>query len=198
MTVSQNIDTAPVFDVTDEKAVTKLRNKLLGWSETNPRKFAQAARDFFTACGVPTMEPGAENAITVKSFINGVAMYSVASTTFTEFDIIHGKAKRGALFWNEMPLSARQTFFATMAEEVGPKYKAALDLAITLEVGKAGSEFAKTIAWDTWAASAAVKRYLSGTFVMDDMGYNYYLNGVDEIGDVLNHIYFYQSDSARG
>ena len=198
MTVSQNIDSAPVFDVTDEKAVTKLRNKLLGWSETNPRKFAQAARDFFTACGVPTMEAGAENSITVKSFINGVPMYSVASTTFTEFDIIHGKAKRGALFWNEMPLSARQTFFATMAEEVGPKYKAALDLAITLEVGKAGSEFAKTIAWDTWAASAAVKRYLSGTFVMDDKGYNYYLNRVDEIGDDVNHIYFYQSDSARG
>jgi acyl-CoA reductase-like NAD-dependent aldehyde dehydrogenase len=125
-------------------------------------------------------------------------MYAVAKTTYTEFDIIHGKAKRGALFWNAMPLSARQTFFSIMAEEVGPKYKAALDLAITLEVGKAGSEFAKTIAWDTWAASAAVKRYLSGTFVMDDKGYKYYLNRVDEIGDDSSHIYFYQSDSARG
>ena len=82
MTASQNASTNNAFDVRDAKAVAKLRSKLLGWSETNHRKFAQAARDFMHACSVPTLEPGAENAVTVKSFINGVPMYAVAKTTY--------------------------------------------------------------------------------------------------------------------
>ena len=186
------------IDIRNAEHVEALRANLLSWSETDPVRFASCTRDFMKACSVPVLEPGADNATTVVSFINGVELYSIADTTPSEFDVIYGKAKRSAQLWNSMPLSGRQAFFRIMAEEVGHKYKAAIDLSITLEVGKAGSEFEKTTAWDEWAASPQVKRYLSGMFVMDDLGRKYYLSQIKHIPEDASHVYFYESDYARG
>lgn len=186
------------IDIRNAEHIDALREKLLAWSESDHERFASTTRAFLKACSVPVLEPGAANATTVESFINGVALYSIADTTDSEFDVIHGKARRSAQLWNAMPIAGRQEFFRIMAEEVGYKYKPAIDLAITLEVGKAGSEFEKTISWDEWAASPQVKRYLSGTFVMDDLGRKYYLNQIKHIPEDASHVYFYESDYARG
>lgn len=186
------------IDIRNEKQVAELRARLLDASENNEALFAEQGREFFIACGVPAQEPGMKNATTVRSFINGVDIYALPDTTYSEYDVVHGKTKRGAELWNAMPLMGRQTFFRIMAEEVGPKYKAALDLAITLEVGKAGSEFEKTIQWDKWAASPEVERYLSGTFVVDDLGRKYYLNQIAYMPEDAKNIYFYQGQRSTG
>lgn len=193
-------DVMPAYQIAicDSKQVDALRAKLLDWSENDANRFAAQSREFMRACHVPALDPHAENATTVSSFINGVAIYAIANTTYSQFDVIHGKARRGAKLWDAMPLAGRQTFFRVMAEEVGIKYKAAIDLAITLEVGKAGSEFEKTTAWDEWAASPQVGRYLSGTFVMDDMGRKYYLSQIKHIPADASHVYFYESAIAHG
>lgn len=186
------------MDVRNKEQVAQLREKLLAWSESDHEKFSTQAREFFRACGVPVRDPHADNATTVSSFINGAPLYAIANTTHSEFDVIHGKVNRGAKLWNSMPLEGRQEFFRIMAEEVGKRYKAAIDLAITLEVGKAGSEFSKTIAWDEWAASAPVGRHLSGTFVMDDLGRRYYLSQIRYIPADASHVYFYESSRSYG
>lgn len=186
------------INVCDAGQVARLRENLLEWSETDAPRFAAQSREFMLACNVPAQNPGAENATTVKSFINGVPLYSLANTKPSEFDVMFGKAKRGAKLWDALPLVARQTFFRIMAEEVGIKYKSAIDLAITLEVGKAGSEFSKTTAWDEWAASPQVGRYLSGTFVMDDLGRKYFLSQIKHIPADASHVYFYDGARAHG
>lgn len=186
------------IDIRNADQVAALRAKLLEYSESDAAAFAEQSREFMLACSVPAVEPGAKQATTVRSFINGVAMYSLPDTSYSEYDVIHGKAKRGAELWNAMPLTGRQTFFRIMSEEVGPRYKAAIDLAITLEVGKAGSEFAKTIQWDKWAASPEVERYLSGTFVVDDLGRKYYLNQIAYMPEDAKNIYFYQGQRSTG
>jgi aldehyde dehydrogenase (NAD+) len=188
----------PQIDIRNAEQVAHLRSKLLAYSESDAAAFAEQTREFMLACGVPAGEPGAKQATTVRSFINGVDMYSLPDTTYSEYDVIHGKAKRGAELWNAMPLQARQAFFRIMADEVGPRYKAAIDLAITLEVGKAGSEFEKTIQWDKWAASPEVERYLSGTFVVDDLGRKYYLNQIAYMPEDAKNIYFYQGQRSTG
>lgn len=206
MAVQQRAESVNVMEITpaaeinikDVEAVKALRAKLLIWSESNVEAFAAQTREFMQACGVPAQEPGLKNATTVKSFINGAALYAIADTTPMEYDILEGKARRGATLWNAMPLAGRQTFFNIMAEEVGPKYKAALDLAITLEVGKAGSEFDKTIAWDRWASSPQVGRYLSGNFVVDDLERYYYLNQIKHLPADVKNIYFYRGARSRG
>ncbi|MCH2547220.1 MAG: aldehyde dehydrogenase [Alphaproteobacteria bacterium] len=186
------------IDIRNAQQVAELRAKLLEFSESDTAAFAEQTREFMLACNVPASEPGTKDATTVRSFINGVAMYSLPDTTYSEYDVIHGKAKRGAELWNAMPLMGRQAFFRIMAEEIGPQYKAAIDLAITLEVGKAGSEFAKTIQWDKWAASPEVERYLSGTFVVDDLGRKYYLNQIAYMPEDAKNIYFYQGQRSTG
>lgn len=186
------------IDIRNAKQVEFLRAQLLDWSESDAALFAKQTSAFMQACGVPVLEPGADDATTVRSFINGVPLYSIANTTPSAFDVVHGKARRGAELWNAMPLAGRQAFFHIMAEEVGPSYRAAIDLAITLEVGKAGSEFEKTTRWDEWAASPQVGRYLSGNFVMDDLGRKYYLSQIKHIPENVKHIYFYQGSRASG
>lgn len=186
------------IDIRNAEQIAYLRSKLLEYSETDEAAFAAQTREFMLACGVPAQEPGAKDATTVRSFINGVSLYALPDTTYSEYDVIHGKTKRGASLWNAMPLLGRQAFFRIMAEEVGPRYKAAIDLAITLEVGKAGSEFEKTIQWDKWAASPEVERYLSGTFVVDDLGRKYYLNQIAHMPEDAKNIYFYQGERATG
>lgn len=197
-TMSADIIPFDEIEIRDEAQVEALRAKLLEWSESDHATFAAQAREFMRACGVPATSPNTEEGTTVSSFINGVALYSIADTTLSEFDGILTNARRGAKLWNELPLLGRQTFFRILAEEIGIKYKPAIDLAITLEVGKAGSEFEKTTSWDEWAASPQVRRYLSGTFVMDDLGRKYYLSQIKHIPEDAQNVYFYESDSARG
>lgn len=196
--VTKKLITHAEIDIRNAEQIALIRENLLEWSESDTAQFSKQAREFMLACGVPAQEPGGDNMTTVRSFINGVSLYSIPNTTPSEYDVVHGKARRGASLWNAMPLAGRQTFFRIMAEEVGPQYKAAIDLAITVEVGKAGSEFAKTTAWDEWAASPQVGRYLSGTFVMDDLGRKYYLNQIRHIPEHVKHIYFYQGARAQG
>lgn len=186
------------IDICDVAQLTAIREALLNASETDEALFAAQIQQFMLACGVPALAPNTVQATTVKSFINGVPIYSIANTTLAEFDAIYENALASAKLWSAMPLRARQAFFRIMSEEVGPKYKTAIDLAITLEVGKAGSEFEKTIKWDEWAASPQVGRYLSGTFVKDDLGRKYYLNQIQYIPDNAKHVYFYQSARAVG
>lgn len=186
------------IDIRNAEQVQAIRAKLLDWSESNHAAFAAQTRAFMEACNVPAQEPGIKGGTTVASFINGVPLYSIADTTPMEYDILQGKARRGATLWNAMPLAGRQAFFSIMAEEVGPKYKAALDLAITVEVGKAGSEFAKTISWDEWASSPQVGRYLSGNFVVDDLERKYYLNQIKHLPADVKNIYFYRGARSKG
>jgi len=149
--------------------IAALRAELLALSETDSKAFALRANAFFKTCHVPVVPVSDEEGISkVKSYINGVAMYAIKETTFSEYDALQIKARAASLVWNKFPLAARQEFFRILAEEVGPKYKDMIDLAITLEVGKAGSEFAKTAQWDGWAASQGVSDYLVSDIYMTD------------------------------
>ncbi len=186
------------IDVCNAEQVEELRVKLLASSESNPEVFAAQTREFMLAAGVPAGEPGTKGSAKVRSFINGVALYSIPDTTAEEYGAIHEKARKSAVMWNKLPLPARQEFFRIMAEEVGPKYKAAIDLAITVEVGKAGSEFAKTTRWDEWAACPQVGSYLSGIHMKDEQGRKYYLELADHIQGTAKQFYFYQSAAAHG
>ncbi len=186
------------IDICDEKQVEALRLSLFDVSESDPEAFAAQVREFMLAAEVPALEPGSEGASTVASMINGVPIYSIRNTTLEEYDAIYDAAKEAGELWNRMPLSARQEFFRVMAEVIGHKYKPAIDLAITLEVGKAGSEFAKTTRWDEWAASPQVRRYLSNIFIKDDIGRKYYLNQTNHIPGSAKQIYFFQGVQAAG
>lgn len=186
------------IDICDSAQIDALRASLLDWSENDSKQFAAQTREFMLAAGVPALPPHAEGATTVSSFINGVPLYSLKHTSIDEGKALFDDAKTAGELWNRMPLSARQEFFRVMAREIGHKYKSAIDLAITLEVGKAGSEFAKTTRWDEWAASPEVRRYLSNIFIKDDIGRKYYLNQTDHIPGSAKQIYFYQGVQARG
>jgi aldehyde dehydrogenase (NAD+) len=186
------------IDICDEEQIAELRTALHGLSERDPGQFAAQAREFFLACGVPALPPQSSSTTTVSSFINGVPLYSIKNTTTAEYQSIFDAAKTAGELWNKMPLSARQEFFRVMAHKIGAKYKPAIDLAITLEVGKAGSEFAKTTRWDEWCASPEVRRYLSNIFIKDDIGRKYYLNQTDHIPGSAQQLYFYQGVQARG
>lgn len=178
--------------------IAALREKLAELSESAPGLFAQQVREFMLAAGVPAQAPGAKGTFTVSSFINGEPLYAVNETTIPEYEEIHDRARKSARMWNKLPLAARQEFFRILAEEVGPKYRAAIDLAITVEVGKAGSEFEKTTRWDEWAASPQVGSYISGTYVLDEKGRKYYLEQAESLDDTAKHYYFYQDAPAQG
>jgi len=196
--MTQDIIPHTEIDICNSQQIAQLRTKLLEFSETSPEKFSAQAREFFLAADVPAQEPGLKGATTVSSFINGAPLYSIRETTIPEYEEIHDKARKSARLWNKLPLAARQEFFRILAEEVGPNYKPAIDLAITLEVGKAGSEFEKTTRWDEWAASPQVGSYISGTYVLDEKGRKYYLEQADSIDDTAKQFYFYQDAPAQG
>lgn len=196
--MAKDITSHTQIDVCDSNQIGALREKLLELSEASPEAFGAQAREFFLAAGVPALEPGLKGASTVHSFINGAALYSIAETTGQEYEETYDKARKSARMWNKLPLAARQEFFRILAEEVGPKYRAAIDLAITLEVGKAGSEFEKTTRWDEWAASPQVGSYISGTYVLDEKGRKYYLEQANSIDEDAKQFYFYQDSPAQG
>lgn len=197
---SNEIEVTPQMqiDVCDAEQIAALRARLLELSESSPEAFGAQAREFMLAAGVPALQPGLKGATTVASFINGAPLYSIRETTPQEYETIHDKARKSSRLWNKLPLAARQEFFRILAEEVGPKFKPAIDLAITLEVGKAGSEFEKTTRWDEWAASPQVGSYISGTYVLDEKGRKYYLEQASNIDDSAKQFYFYQEAPAQG
>lgn len=188
----------PSIDVCDAAQIATLRERLLELSELSAEGFGAQAREFMLAAGVPALAPGQKDTVTVTSFINGAALYAIRETSPAEYETIHDKARKSSRLWNKLPLAARQEFFRIMAEEVGPKYKPAIDLAITLEVGKAGSEFEKTTRWDEWAASPQIGSYLSGTYILDELGHKYYLEQASEISSSAKQFFFYQDAPAQG
>ncbi len=197
-TMKHDITPHTEIDICNAQQIAALRSSLIPLSEKHPEAFGAQVREFMLAAGVPAQEPGLKGATTVSSFINGAPLYSIRETTIQEYEEIHDKARKSARMWNKLPLAARQEFFRILAEEVGPKYKAAIDFAITVEVGKAGSEFEKTTRWDEWAASPQVGSYISGTYVLDEKGRKYYLEQADSLDDTAKHYYFYQDAPAQG
>ncbi len=180
--------------------IAALRKELLTLSEGDAEAFSERTNAFFRTCHVPVVPVSDEEGIcNVKSYINGVAMYAIKETTFSEYDALQNKARAASVLWNRFPLAARQEFFRILAAEVGPKYRDMIDLAITLEVGKAGSEFAKMAQWDGWAASQDVSNYLvSDIYMTDANGRHYDLSNASDIPDDVKPIYIYEEGAGQG
>ncbi len=199
---SKNGEIRMTIDILKTDQVKAVRQELLDLSENgNDQGYAAKALEFMRACGVPAVaiaEDGnavESGASVVKSMINGVPIYAIHDTTKNEYEGIRDKARGAYKLWNELPLVARQEFFRIMAEEVGPKYKDAIDLAITLDVGKAGSEFAKLAEWDKWAASQSVHDHICNVYLRDDRGRIF---TSDAIPADSKHVFYYMGPEAKG
>ena len=205
--IAQGIVSSNDINIFDPKQVLKLRKYLHHLSTNNGELYAKQAREFFIACSVPAEEVTENDLVkpdngaayypnnVVKSFVNGQPMYKVKDTDMPEYEKIREGAISSAVLWDKLPVEARQEFFRILTKEISPKYKDAIDLAITLEVGKAGSEFSKLAEWDNWAASSAVNWQLTDIYMEDDKGRKF---TADNIPDDVNLIFFYQGPEMQG